>query len=177
MRHERGRASPCGLQTHQERAYNLAVRPECWLARKRPLLPLLANAKQGFLSPHGDDSGCTHGSRCAPLALCTSYNIGSPPFPLSLSAPRVFRRQEQAFTYADALEARLAPDDAARYKVLSFETNSTGSRLASPCPPRSLYSSAPYHMPCPDGIRAPCALEISSVFSRSVSALRNCCVR
>ncbi len=41
---------------------------------------------------------------------------------------RVFRRQEQAFTYADALAARLSPEDTARYKVLSFETNSTGSR-------------------------------------------------
>ena len=41
---------------------------------------------------------------------------------------RVFRRQEQAFTYADALGARLTPADAARYKVLSFETSATGSR-------------------------------------------------
>lgn len=45
---------------------------------------------------------------------------------------RVFRRQEQAFAYADGLAASLAPEDAGRYKLLSFETNSTGSRFVPP---------------------------------------------
>lgn len=57
------------------------------------------------------------------------------PFPaLSISnllPARVFHRQGQAFAYADAVAARLAPQDAVRYKVLSFETNSTGSRSVS----------------------------------------------
>lgn len=97
------------------------------------------------LRPHGDDShGIYDNNKFEPLrsALCTTED--DPLFPLFL-APRVFRRQEQAFTYADALETRIAPDDAARYKVLSFETNSTGSRLAAPCPPRppAAASSAP----------------------------------
>ncbi|CAM9241375.1 unnamed protein product [Sphacelaria rigidula] len=46
---------------------------------------------------------------------------------------RVFWRQEQAFAYVDEVGARLPHHEAARYKVLSFETSSTGSRKFLVC--------------------------------------------
>eukprot|EP00752_Nemacystus_decipiens_P006895 g6193.t1 len=57
---------------------------------------------------------------------------------------RVFWRQEQAFTYADALGSRLSPADAAGYKVLSFETSATGSRKFLVCDVRRFEEHYPY---------------------------------
>ncbi|CBN75167.1 similar to coiled-coil domain containing 111 [Ectocarpus siliculosus] len=57
---------------------------------------------------------------------------------------RVFRRQDHAFTYVDALAARLAAEDAARYRVLSFETSATGSRKFVVCDIRRFEERYPY---------------------------------
>ncbi|CAM9146110.1 unnamed protein product [Ectocarpus fasciculatus] len=57
---------------------------------------------------------------------------------------RVFRRQDHAFAYVDTLAARLAAEDAARYRVLSFETNATGSRKFIVCDVRRFEERYPY---------------------------------
>ena len=59
------------------------AQPYLWLARKTPPHALLANAKQGILSPPGDDSHCTHGSRFAPLRSAFLTKIGLAPVALS----------------------------------------------------------------------------------------------
>eukprot|EP00903_Cladosiphon_okamuranus_P013714 g12770.t1 len=117
--------------------------PSSWPARRRALHERYRDSEEHKAAEQTEAEGAER-RRCRRGGSGPSRGQSGWGGELMCPGLRVFRRQEQAFTYADALAARLTPADAARYKVLSFETSATGSRKFLVCDIRRFEEHYPY---------------------------------
>ncbi|CAN0480055.1 unnamed protein product, partial [Ectocarpus sp. 8 AP-2014] len=113
-----------------------------WLALRRALHERYRDSEEHGAAEKAAAEAAEHGS--GGRAGSSKFGRGGCGGEAMSPGIRVFRRQDHAFTYVDALAARLAAEDAARYRVLSFETSATGSRKFVVCDIRCFEERYPY---------------------------------